>query len=244
MTDDRDRTGNLILDALAKKDRGRLLRDAKEEPIEIGHVFYDPGDVLESVYLPTSGMVSVTTVDLDETSQVEMVTIGREGLFVAPALLGSDRLGQERYVGQVAGTTLVVDKKMFASFVLQPGSLQDLVFGYLQALFADAGYGAACNARHHVEQRAARWLLDVHDRVDVDEFELRQEFLAEMLAVQRQSVTIAAGTLQRAGFITYTRGHMTILDREGLENAACECYEKIRSEYSRLVPLWATNPPA
>lgn len=245
MTDKAGRTGNMILDALAgDADRERILRDAKEVPIEAGHVFYDPGDVLDSVYLPTSGMVSVVTVDSDETSQVEMVTIGREGLFVAPALLGSDRLGQERYMGQVSGSTLVVDKEMFVFLVRQPGRLQDVVFGYLQALFSDAGYGAACNARHHVEQRTARWLLDVHDRVDTDEFDLRQEFLAEMLAVQRPSVTIAAGTLQRAGLIRYKRGHMTILDREGLESAACECYEKIRSEYSRLVPLWTANPPA
>lgn len=234
---DKGSTGNMILDALAVDERTSLLQDAKEEPIAIGHVFYEPGDVLHSVYLPTTGMVSVVTVDLDDTA-VEMVTVGREGLFVAPSLLGSDRLGPERYMGQIEGRTLVMDKQIFAFHVRQSGRLQDLVFGYLQALFADAGYGAACNARHPLEQRAARWLLDVHDRVDSHEFELRQEFLADMLAVQRPSVSIAAGALQRAGFIAYKRGHMTILDREGLETAACECYQKIRAEYSRLVPLW------
>jgi CRP-like cAMP-binding protein len=231
------RTGNMLLDALSSREREQILEDAKEEAIGVGRIFYEPGDVLHSVYLPVTGMVSLLTVDVDEI-EVEFATIGREGLFVAPAVLGSDRLGQDRYMGQIEGRTLVVDKQMFAFHVRQPGRLQDLVFGYLQALFSQAGYGSACNARHQVEQRAARWLLDTHDRIDSDDFELRQEFLAAMLAVHRPAVSLAAGALQRAGFITYRRGRITILDREGLESAACECYEKIRTEYSRLVPLW------
>ncbi|HEX5937862.1 MAG TPA: helix-turn-helix domain-containing protein [Actinomycetota bacterium] len=119
----------------------------------------------------------------------------------------------------------------------QPGKLQDLINGYLEAFFAQASLSAGCNAVHNLNERCACWLLLTHDRVDSDTFDLKQEFLAVMLGVQRPSVSISAGTLQEAGLIAYRRGSITILHREGLEEATCPCYEMIRSEYSRLVPL-------
>jgi hypothetical protein len=120
------------------------------------------------------------------------------------------------------------------------GRLQRLVHGYLQALFSQATLCVACNAVHHVAERCARWLLQAHDRVDGDTFNLTQEYLAAMLGTGRPAVSIAASALQEAGFIQYTRGSIAILARQGLESVACQCYEDIRSEYSRLVPLVAT----
>jgi CRP-like cAMP-binding protein len=229
-------TGNLLLDALDDDARASLLAKADQVPIEIGKVYYQEGDPLDTVYLPISGVLSITT-RLGDDFHVEAATVGREGFIVAQAFLGSKESGQENYMGQVRGEMIAMEQETFASAAARPGRLQDLAHGYVQALFAQVAYGVACNARHDVELRCARWLLQAHDRVDTDAFELRQEFLAMMLGVQRQTVTVAAGQLQRAGLIEYRRGHIVIEDREGLEAAACECYEKVRSEYSRLVPL-------
>jgi CRP-like cAMP-binding protein len=229
-------TGNLLLDALDEETRQTLLSTATHLPIQAGKVYYHPGDLLDLVYLPTTGVLSITTRFLDDV-QVEAATVGREGFVVAQAILGSNEVGQESYMGQVPGEMFAVDQESFSEAAAQPGRLQQLVHGYLQALFAQMAYASACNARHDVEQRCAKWLLQTHDRVDSDTFELHQEFLAMMLGVQRQTVTVAAGQLHRAGLIDYRRGLITIEDREGLESVSCECYEKVRTEYSRLVPL-------
>ena len=112
-----------------------------------------------------------------------------------------------------------------------------LIFSYVQALYSQTALSAACNAKHHVDQRAARWLLQTHDRIDGDTFFLKQEFLAFMIGVTRPSVSLAAETLQKAGLIDYARGTMTVRDRLGLESVACACYEQIRAVYSHLVRL-------
>jgi CRP-like cAMP-binding protein len=230
------RTGNLLLDSFGSKERTSILAGSRQVAIELGREYLSPGDVVEMVYLPISGVISITTT-LDDDLVVEAATVGREGFIVAQAILGSNRVGQETYMGQVPGRMILVDHRRFVDAAAHPGRVQRLVHGYLQALFAQTAYGSACNARHSVRQRCARWLLQTHDRVDGDTLELRQEFLAMMLGVQRPSVTIAAGALHQEGLIDYRRGRITILDRIGLEAAACGCYEKIRTEYSRLVPL-------
>jgi CRP-like cAMP-binding protein len=112
-----------------------------------------------------------------------------------------------------------------------------LIYGYIEALFAVASRATACIALHQVSERCARWLLETHDRVDSNRFELKQEFLGRMLAVSRPTVSVAQGTLQAAGTIQYRRGKITIVDREALEEASCSCYEVNRRDYSRLVPL-------
>jgi len=230
------RTGNLLLDALQVEDREALLAGSADHPIEPGENLYEPGDAVHTVYFPVSGVISMTTA-VDDDAEVEAATIGREGFAVAQAVLGSRRVGQESYMGQVTGASIALKVESFAMAAAEPGRLQQLTFGYLQALLAQTAYGAACNIRHDIAQRCARWLLQTHDRVDTDVFELRQEFLAMMLGARRPSVSVAAGDLQRQGLIEYHRGRMTIRHREGLEEAACECYEKVRTEYSRLVPL-------
>ena len=229
------KTGNLILDALDAPGRGPLLRDAELLPIDLGKTFAEPGSNIDTVMFPVSGVLALVAVTPDG-HEVESATIGREGIGGVYTALGS-RTAAQLLVGQIEGEMLVVGLDAFLEEVRPPGRLQYLVHGYIEALFAQTCLSVACNAIHHLHERCARWLLTTHDRVDTDSFALRQEFLAAMLGVRRPSVSIAAGALQEAGFIEYHRGQMTITDREGLEGAACSCYESIRSEYSRLVPL-------
>jgi hypothetical protein len=170
----------------------------------------------------------------DDNAKVEAATIGNEGAAGLHSALGSRTASQE-LVSQVEGSMIVVGIDTFAKHAVR-GRFQAVIYGYLEALVVQISLTAACNAVHHLNQRCARWLLQTHDRVEGDTFGLTQEFLGVMLGVQRPSVSIAQRTLREAGCITFHRGSVTVVDREGLEAVACPCYELIRSEYSRLVP--------
>ena len=230
-----DRTGNLLLDSLDAIERDRLLEGSETKPIGVGHVYLNPGDPIKSVLFPRSGTLSILAEPSDGR-QVEAATVGREGVASVHSILGSRKAGQQ-LIGQVSGHTISVEIEAFTKEVSNGGRLELLVHGYIEAMFSQTALGAACNALHHLNQRCARWLLMTHDRVDEDTFDLKHEFLAVMLGVRRPSMSVAANTLASAGLIRYRRGTITIVDREGLEEAACPCYEMIRSEYSRLVPL-------
>jgi CRP-like cAMP-binding protein len=225
---------NLLLRALSTDERNRLVAGATALPIEAGWEYFQPGDEAAPVYFPLTGVVSMTT-DTADGRRVETATLGRESFFVAPAALAATRVGEETYVGQIAGSMLAIEGERFRSQYGEGGELHEIANGYLQAFMAQLSSGAACNALHHLEQRCAKWLLECHDRVDGYTFDLRQDFLATMLGCTRPSVSLVAGTLQDQGLITYSRGHMLIVDREGLEQVSCECYEKVRREYARLV---------
>jgi CRP-like cAMP-binding protein len=229
------RTRNLILDALGTDERALLLTDAETRPIKVGTTLFRPGDPIDYVAFPTSGTLSVLAQP-DRAMPVEAATIGREGIASPHSALGS-RMATQELVGQVDGEMITVGIERFAKHAQEGGQFQALVYGYLEALVVQISLSAACNAVHHLNERCARWLLQTHDRVDSDTFGLTQEYLGIMLGVQRPSVSIAQQTLQAAGCITYQRGSITVVDRDGLEAAACPCYEIIRAEYSRLVPL-------
>jgi CRP-like cAMP-binding protein len=229
-----ERTGNLLLDALERDEREALLADARTMPIHVGTTLFRPGDAIDYVPFPTSGTVSMIAQP-DRGTPVEAATIGREGAGSLHSALGS-RTATQELVGQVDGSMITIGIERFAKHA-QEGAFQDLMYGYLEALVVQISLSAACNAVHHLNQRCARWLLQTHDRVDSDTFGLTQEYLGVMLGVQRPSVSLAQGTLQTAGCIMFPRGSITVVDREALEEAACACYELIRTEYSRLVPL-------
>src|SRR4051794_36027020 len=232
--DPTQRTGNLLLDALSQDERALVLTDARTKPVEVGRTLFRPGDAIGYVPFPLSGTVSMLAQP-DGSTPVEAATIGREGAGSLHSALGSRRATQE-LVGQVDGEMITVGIERFVKQANE-GQLQSLIYGYLEALVVQISLSAACNAVHHLNQRCARWLLQTHDRVKDDSFGLTQEYLGVMLAVQRPSVSIAQRTLQQAGCITFSRGTITVTDREALEAAACPCYELIRTEYSRLVPL-------
>jgi CRP-like cAMP-binding protein len=230
------RTRNLLIDSLPSVDRAALLSEGTREPIVVRRVYLAPGDSVDRVLFPVSGSLSILAEPGLDDRRVEAATVGREGVANIHAALGSRVAGQQ-LIGQVAGEAIGVEVDIFTKLVTEGDRLRLLVSGYIEAVFAQTALSAACNVLHHLNQRCARWLLMTHDRVDTDSFDLTHELLAVMLGVTRPSVSVAAKTLQAAGLITYRRGTITVLDREGLEEAACLCYEQIRSEYSRLIPL-------
>jgi CRP-like cAMP-binding protein len=227
--------GNLLLDAFPPDVREALMAGSTVRRIAAGDVLVNVGDEVTKTFFPTSGTLSLLA-EPDENSVVEAATIGREGAGDVFAALGALR-SVHRLIAQVPGQVLVVDAKVVRDHALVPGRPQTLLFSYIQALFAQAAISVACIGKHHVDQRAARWLLQTHDRADGDSFQLKQEFLAFMLGTARPTVSLAAATLKNAGLVDYSRGTVTIVDRDGLESVACSCYEQIRKQYSLLVEL-------
>ena len=238
MNADGERTGNQLLDSLTPPERDALCAGAERRPIPVGTVRRNPGDAIDVVIFPISGTYSIIVAP--EEDGVETATIGREGMVDAHGAIGSG-IASEVLLGQVPGESIDVSTETFLKVYEDRRGVRSLVHRYIEAAFAETAYSAGCLALHHVNQRCARWLLETHDRVDSDTFELKQEFLAMMLAVTRPSVSIAAGALQEAGTITYRRGKITIVNREALEDASCSCYSLIRAQYSRLVPLESSS---
>jgi CRP-like cAMP-binding protein len=235
--DDRVETGrtNRILAALESKDRDRLLAETTLVTLELKQVVLQPGKAIDTVYFPEGAVVSLLTT-MEDGGAVEVATVGNEGIVGVPVFLGGHGMSaRDLYQVQVPGQARTMDSETFLK-ASRREPLRGLVERYAQALFTQVSQQVACNALHSVTERCSRWMLLTADRVGQNEFPLTQEFLAQMLGVRRASVTVAAGTLQHAGFIRYSRGRVTIVDREGLEDAACECYRIIRTEFDRLLP--------
>jgi CRP-like cAMP-binding protein len=228
--------GNRILDALPPKEYERLLPALSPVSLELKRLLLEPGTAIDTVYFPVSAVVSLLTT-MDDGSAVEVATIGNEGIVGVPVFLGAQAMGaRDYYQVQVPGLVVAMEA---GAFLKSTGRdpLRGLVQRYAQALFSQVTQQVACNGLHSVTERCSRWMLLTHDRVvGSDEFPLTQEFLAQMLGVRRASVTVAAGILHKAGFIRYSQGRISIADRDGLENASCECYRIIRSEFDRLLP--------
>jgi CRP-like cAMP-binding protein len=229
------RTGNLLLDAFPPDVREAMLVGSRVRRFDAGDAFVDVGDDVTETYFPTSGTLSLLA-EPDAESIVEAGTIGYEGAADVFAALGALR-SVHRMIGQVPGEVIVVEGKLLRAHALEPGRPQTLLFSYIQALFAQAAISVACIGKHTANERAARWLLQTHDHVHGNTFELKQEFLAFMLGASRPTVSLAAETLKAAGLIDYRRGNVSVLNREGLESVSCSCYEQIRKQYSTLVEL-------
>jgi CRP-like cAMP-binding protein len=228
-------SGNRILDALPPEDYQRLLPATSPVSLEFKRLLLEPGKAIDTVYFSQSAVISLLTT-MDDGTSIEIATIGNEGIVGVPVFLGAQAMGaRDFYQIQVPGQAVAMDTGEFLK-ATRRDPLRSLVQRYAQALFSQVTQQVACNGLHSVEERCSRWMLLTHDRVGADEFPLTQEFLAQMLGVRRASVTVAAGILQTAGFIRYSRGRVPIIDRDGLENAACECYRIIRTEFDRLLP--------
>ena len=225
-----------IVLALEPKERERLLAATSPVALESKQILLDHGGRIDTVYFPDNAVVSLLTT-MDDGTTFEVANIGNEGIVGVSAFLGVETIGaRECFQVEVPGQARAMD---VATFVKAAGRepFRRLVERSIQAQFTQVAQRMACVALHSIPERCSRWLLLTHDRVGDREFSLTQEFLAQMLGVRRASVSVAAGALQHAGLISYSRGRVTILDREGLENAACECYGVIRSENERLLPL-------
>jgi CRP-like cAMP-binding protein len=172
---------------------------------------------------------------LSDGSMVETAAVGEEGMLGIEAFYNDDAVAPGDTLVQVPDTDVVMlDVKTFRRALAECSSLHDLMGRYAQVFVAQIMQSTACNARHQVQERCCRWLLTAHDRMHQHDFDLSHEFLAMMLGVRRQTVTVVAGTLQSAGLIRYTHGRVAILDRKGLEAAACECYQILRRHFDRL----------
>jgi len=224
---------NSILRGLEDSAAARIIREGELLNLALRQQVYEPETPIRDVYFPLECVLSIVT-RMKDGSQIEVGTIGREGMSALPLLLGASSTANDCYC-QVRGHAIRISATLFRELSLSSRGFRQLLDRYLQAYVNMLGQLAACNRLHSVYERCARWLLMTHDRVDSDEIALTHEFLAMMLGTGRSGVTIAAGTLQEAGFIRYAHGSITVRDREGLENASCECYEVAREQFGGLL---------
>jgi CRP-like cAMP-binding protein len=196
-------------------------------------VLHNTGDTINKIYFPTTAVVSLV-VALESGEMTEAAMVGKDGAVgIASALDG--KLAINRAIVQLGGDAIVCDQAAFRSAALQSESLITTVMRHEQTLFAQAQQSTACMAYHEVDARLCRWMLRTRDLLGSDQLPFTQDFLAEMLGVQRTSVNTVARTLQEAGLIKYRRGQIEIIDVEGLLEGACECYEVVKEQYSQLL---------
>jgi CRP-like cAMP-binding protein len=215
---------NHLLAALPAAEYARLAPTLRNTPLKLKRFLHNPGDPIDRVYFPGGGFISVVTV-LRDGSMVEVVTIGREGMLGTDAVLNGVSLPAAAMVQAETDVCYTMSAEAFRREMDRGGAFHELITRYEQALVGFIMQSVACNAVHSIEQRLSRWLLLAHDRIGSDDFPLTQESAAMMLGTSRPTVTVAAGTLQKAALIKYRRGHVTIVDRENLEAASCECYQ-------------------
>lgn len=225
---------NRLLASLPPEDFGYIAAQLSHQDLEKGKLLYDPGDPIDTVYFPHDCVISLMTL-MENGAAIESATIGREGGLGLMAAI-SPRQSLSRAIVQAPGGVSRISASALREGVERSAVLRDLIERHNDALFGHAIQSVACNALHAVEARFCRWLLGFRDRIDVDTISLTQEFLADMLGVQRTTVTAVAGALQAKGLIRYRRGVVDILDRQGLEAIACECYGAVRKGYERLLP--------
>lgn len=231
---DRKNLKNALLCALDVETYDRLAPHLTPAPFDRGTVFYEPGQAIDTVYFPHTGVISLLSV-MEEGGAVETSTIGCES--AVGLLAGLTRIAAfSRIVGQAPGLASAIRAERLGEAAARSPELRDVLLRHCDALLANAQQSVACNALHDVEERFCRWLLTCRDRNETDDLSLTQEFLAMMLGVQRTTVNQVAGLVQEAGLIRLRRGRITILDREGLEARACECYARVMAHARTVLP--------
>ena len=224
---------NLLLAALPQNEYTRIVPRLDVIPLKLKDFLHKSGDPVRYVYFPAGGFCSELTV-LQDGTMVEVATVGREGMVGISAVMDGGPVPSTVMVQAAGDICYRMTAEDFRREMERRETFHDLVTHFAQAMVGFIMQSTACNAVHTVEQRLARWLLMAQDRIGHNDFPLTQEFVAMMLGVSRPTVTVVAGTLQKAGLITYRRGHVTIVDREALEQASCECY-RVATELLRRV---------
>ncbi|MDP2125760.1 MAG: Crp/Fnr family transcriptional regulator [Pseudohongiella sp.] len=228
------RPTNRLLDALPDDEKQLLLTHTEAIDLGLGEILCERAKSPKYVYFPTSGLISLV-VDVDEQPPMELAIIGNEGMLGATRILGvSD--APVRGMVQVKGYALRMLSTTFDELSMDGTQFQAIVKRYLFVLLTQLSRTAGCTHYHDVSSRLARWLLMAHDRSDSDNFFLTQQFMSEMLGVQRSAVSIAASALQQKELISYSRGDISILNRRGLEEASCSCYASIAEDQRRYFP--------
>ena len=218
---------------LTREDLDLLRPHLEPFPLPQKQTLAAPGTPIDHVYFPQEGMVSLVQ-PLENGVMIEVGMIGKEGFVGTPVVLGADSSPLEAMV-QLPGSALRMRAGTFRKKAARSTALSGPLLRYVQALHIQVSLSAACNGRHTLPERLARWLLMARDRATSDQLPLSHEFLSMMLGVRRAGVTVAVGTLRAAGLIRNMHGRITIIDRQGLEAASCECYHTLRNEYERLL---------
>ena len=224
---------NRLLAALPPDDFAALAPALRPVELEFKQVLIEPGQPIRAVHFPQAGMVSMLA-PLEDGHLQEVGIVGREGLVGLPVVLGADRTSIEALVQMQGAAWRVGAAELRAAFE-RGAALRSLLLRYAQAFHAQVAQTAACNGRHPIHARLARWLLEMHDRAEADEFAVTHEFASLMLGTGRPGISVAAAVLQKAGIIRYTHGRMAVLDRAGLEAASCECYGTVREQFEYLL---------
>lgn len=226
---------NRILNSLPQNIFAAVEPHLKHADLVFGAIVAETDRPVDLVYFPSTGVVSLV-VEMMVGDMIETAMVGRDGVVNGTSALDG-KVALQRGIVQVAGKAFVVTPDALHSLADEFGPLRSMLIRHEQVLFAQAQQSAGCNASHTVEARMCRWLLRIRDLTGADTMELTQEFLAQMLGVRRSSVSLVAGTLQKAGFIKYRRGHIRLLDIEEIEAGACECHQTVKGHYERLLVI-------
>ena len=231
MSQDLSRSANRLLAALPEIEYQRLKPYLTSCSLTAGTVLYEASEKIETVYFPNTALISLVDILSDGTS-TEIALIGGTGMVGLPVVL-SNSYSNQRAIVQVPDNALKISAIVLKREFDRGGELQKVLLDYAQTRLNETAQLAVCNRHHTIEQRLARWLLTVQDLTQSDELPLTHEFMGNMLGVRRPGVTIAAGVLQNAGLIRYSRGKITVLTRSGLEDSACECYQLFYDHFYR-----------
>jgi CRP-like cAMP-binding protein len=226
------RPRNKILNLLPAKDLDAVLERSEVVTVESEEVIFRRQEPIPYAYFPDNCVISLVT-EMSNDDTVEAMTVGNDG-FVGMAVFHEVASSWLKAIGQITGEATRIATRDFHALKQESKALDHLLHRYSQFVFETVSQSAACNRLHVIEQRAARWLLMSEDRVGRNQFDLTQEFLAEMLGVRRPGVTVAMGVLEKAGLIAHGRGNITVVDRAGLEKVACECYRAIKGRQAEL----------
>lgn len=224
---------NQLLASLPGSEFDLLAAHLELVTLAVGDMLYEPHEQMHHAIFPTSAVVSLHYVTVNGAT-AEIAGVGHEGVVGIALFMGGDTTPSSAVV-QTAGQAWRLDRHLFEQAFERPGVMQNLLLRYAQALMTQVSQTAACNRHHSVEQQLSRWLLLSVDRAPDRDLVMTQELVANMLGVRRESVTEAAGKLQQFGFIRYRRGHITVVNRHGLETRACECYSVVKKELDRLL---------
>ncbi|MDH4560222.1 Crp/Fnr family transcriptional regulator [Pseudomonas sp. BN411] len=231
---------NHLLAALSEDVQQRLFCHLERVPLPLGKVLYESGHTMRHVYFPTDSIISLIYV-MESGASAEISVVGNEGLVGIALFMGGEST-PSRAVVQSGGHAFRLPGQLLKNEFNRHGELLVLMLRYTQALITQMAQTAVCNRHHSIDQQLCRWLLLSLDRLPSNQLVMTQELIANMLGVRREGVTEAAGKLQKLGVIEYSRGHITVLDRQRLEQLSCECYAVVRRETDRLLPYVPARP--
>ena len=228
-----DQFANHLLAVVPEREMALMVPHLKLQRLRTGELLSDAGETVKHLYFPTTAIVSMVFLMADG-AMAEVAAVGNEGVIGIPVFMGGATM-PSRIEVRSGGYAYSMSAQVFKREFEQHGPVQKLMLLYIQALLTQIAQNAMCNRHHHIAKQVCTWLLLTHDRLKSDELAVTQQLIATMLGVRREGVTEVAGKLQEAGLISMRRGHITVLDREGLEGHACECYGIVKREFRRLL---------